>query len=308
MKIIISVLCILSVHFATAQSDMALAKSGNPIEMLFPQGKTKALVLSFDDGRIEDRQLVQLMNQYGLVGTFHLNSNKLGTAGYLTPTELKSLFKGHEVSVHSANHPNLTALSKIDVVYEVVEDRKRLEQLVGYPVRGMAYPFGNTNDFVIDAISGLGIEYARTVGDSFNFSIPTDFLKWQPTIHLFGKTNYKPNDEENDKKELAFFYQVINDFKSSTQLAVLDVWGHSWEMGDNSSKWAETEKFFNMLANNAALHYTTQIDLVDYIKAFRSLQFSVEKTMVYNPSSLTVCFKLNSTIYTVLPGKTVLTN
>jgi peptidoglycan/xylan/chitin deacetylase (PgdA/CDA1 family) len=287
---------------------LALAKSGNPIEMLFPGGKTKALLLSFDDGRIEDRQLVQLMNQYGLIGTFHLNSNKLGTTGYLTQEELQSLFKGHEVSVHSANHPNLTDLSKIDVVYEIVEDRKKLEQLVGYPVRGMAYPFGNTNELVIDAITGLGIEYARTVGDTYNFSIPTDFLKWQPTIHLFGKTYYKPNDFENDKKELSFFYQVINEFNSSKQLSVLDVWGHSWEMGTNQSKWAETEKFFKMLANNAAIHYTTQIDLVDYIKAFRSLKFSVEKTMVYNPSSLTIFFKLNSTIYTVLPGKTVLIN
>jgi len=55
-----------------------------------------------------------------------------------------------------------------------VEDRKRLEQLVGYPVRGMAYTFGNTNEFVIDAITGLGIEYARTVGDTYNFSIPAD--------------------------------------------------------------------------------------------------------------------------------------
>jgi len=68
MKIIISVLCILSCHFTTAQSDMALAKSGNPVEMLFPEGKTKALILSFDDGRIEDRQLVTLVKHRCRVG------------------------------------------------------------------------------------------------------------------------------------------------------------------------------------------------------------------------------------------------
>ncbi len=83
----------------------------------------------------------QLMNKYGLIGTFHLNSNKLGTTGYLTKAEIKQLFTGHEVSVHSANHPNLTALSKIDVVYEVVEDRKELERLMGYPVRGNGLSF-----------------------------------------------------------------------------------------------------------------------------------------------------------------------
>jgi peptidoglycan/xylan/chitin deacetylase (PgdA/CDA1 family) len=137
--------------------------------MLFPGGKTKALILSFDDGMVADKRLVKLMNEYGLTGTFHLNSNKLGTKDYLIKEEVKNLYQGHEVSGHTANHPNLTALSKIDVIYEVVEDRKELERLTAYPVRGMSYPFGNTNDFVIEAITGLGIEYARTVGDTYNF-------------------------------------------------------------------------------------------------------------------------------------------
>ncbi len=78
MKIIISVwVFVLLLTASKAQIDTSIAKSGFPIEMLFPQGKTKALILSFDDGRTEDRQLVKLMNTYGLVGTFHLNSNKL---------------------------------------------------------------------------------------------------------------------------------------------------------------------------------------------------------------------------------------
>ena len=50
------------------------------IEMLFPEGKTKALILSYDDGAKNDRKLVALMNKYQLVGTFHLNSNKLSTS------------------------------------------------------------------------------------------------------------------------------------------------------------------------------------------------------------------------------------
>ncbi len=290
---------------AKAQTNIAKTQTAVPIEMLFPQGKTKALILSFDDGRAEDRQLVQLMNKYGLVGTFHLNSNKLSTNGYLDKAEIKSLFKGHEVSVHSFNHPSLSRLSKIDIVYEIVEDRKELERLMGYPVRGMAYPFGNTNEQVIDAIKGLGIEYARTVGDTYNFSVPTDFLKWQPTIHLFGKTNYIPNDTANDRKELAQFYKLIDDFINTKELVLLDVWGHSWEMGNTQTKWDETERCFKLLANNSAIYYAKQIELVDYIQAFNNLKFSVEKTMVYNPSAITVFFKKNEKVYSVAGGMTI---
>jgi peptidoglycan/xylan/chitin deacetylase (PgdA/CDA1 family) len=273
--------------------------------MLFPGGKSKALILSFDDGNVADKQLVKLMNDYGVVGTFHLNSNKLGTKDYLTKEEIKTIYKGHEVSGHTANHPNLTSLSKIDVIYEVLEDRKELERLLGYPVRGMSYPFGNTNDFVIEAISGLGIEYARNVGDTYNFSIPADFLEWQPTIHLFGKTNYIPNDTVNDRRELTHFYQLINDFINTKELALLDVWGHSWEMGNNQSKWDETEKCFKLLANNPSIYYATQIDIVDYINAFRNLKFSVEKNIVYNPGSKIVFFRKNGKVYSIPSGATI---
>lgn len=297
---------VLSLNTAVAQTDTAIAKSGTPIEMLFSQGKSKALILSYDDGRSEDRQLVKLMNKYGLIGTFHLNSNKLGTVGYLTKEEIRQVFAGHEVSVHSANHPNLTALTKIDIVYEVVEDRKELERLMGYPVRGMAYPFGNTNEVVVDAIKGLGIEYARTVGDTYDFTIPENFLKWHPSIHQFAKAYFEQDKPENDKKELEKFYKLINDFIGTKELALLDVWGHSWEMSDNQSKWNETEKFFKLVANNAAIHYTTQIDLVEYINAFRNLKFSVEKNMVTNPSALTIFFKKGGKSYSISPGKTLL--
>ncbi len=298
----ITLLLLLITFSAVAQTNPEIAKSAVRIEMLFPEGKTKALILSYDDSRTEDRQLVKLMNKYHLVGTFHLNSNKLGTTGYLDRTEMKDLYNGHEVSVHTANHPNLPDISKIDVIYEILEDRKELERLMGYPVRGMAYPFGNTNDAVIDAINGLGIEYARTVGDSYNFEIPKEFLRWHPTIHQFGKVYWETNQPEKDKKELESFYKVINDFLQTKDLAVLDIWGHSWEMGTDQNKWDEAEKFFKLLANNQTIYYTKQIDLVDYINAFRNLKFSVNKSMVTNTSALNIYIKINNKVINVMAG------
>lgn len=294
-----------------AQTNTEIAKSAVKIEMLFPEGKTKALILSYDDGTIHDRKLVNLMNKYQLIGTFHLNSNKLGTDiyfDYLDKAEIKDLFKGHEVSVHTANHPNLPEISKIEVVYEIVEDRRELERLMGYTIRGMAYPFGNTNDAVVETIKGLGIEYARTVGDTYNFEIPKDFLRWHPSIHQFAKAYWEKNQPEKDKKELDAFYKVITDFFASNELAVLDIWGHSWEMGLDQNKWDETEKFFKLVANNPTIHYTKQIDLVDYINAFRNLKFSVEKNRVTNTSSFDIYIKINEKKFNVLAGETMMLN
>ena len=39
----------------------------------FPGGKFKALTMSYDDGKLEDRRLVDIFNRNGIRGTFNLN-------------------------------------------------------------------------------------------------------------------------------------------------------------------------------------------------------------------------------------------
>ena len=157
-----------------------------------------------------------MMNKYGLAGTFHLNSNKLETSLYLNKAEIKQFFVRHEVSIHSANHPNLSILSKIDIVYEVVEGRKGLERLIGYSVRRMAYSFGNNNEFVIDAIKGSGREYARIVDDTYTYKIPDDFLNWHPTIHQFVKAYFISDKPVYNKKEFAKYIKFLICKKTKT--------------------------------------------------------------------------------------------
>ena len=104
----------------------------------FKDGKAFVLTMSYDDGRTADRRLVEIFNKYGIKGTFHLNSGFLGVNDHINADEVKSLYEGHEVSCHSAHHPFLTQLPDISVMHEVLEDRKTLEKLCGYVVRGMS--------------------------------------------------------------------------------------------------------------------------------------------------------------------------
>ncbi|MEI7661919.1 MAG: polysaccharide deacetylase family protein [Bacteroidota bacterium] len=310
--IVVVLALITGIKYGNAQTITAGAMrngaTGSPGKagMLFPGGKTKALILSFDDGMVADRRLVRLMNEYGLTGTFHLNSNKLDTKDYLTKEEIKDVYKGHEISSHTANHPNLTKISRAEVLNEAGEDRRELERLSGNLVRGMAYPFGNYNDTVVEIIKSLGIEYARTVEDTYTFGIPGDFLKWNPTIHQFGRAYFTPDNPENDKKELAGFYQVINHFLKTDSLALLDVWGHSWENDGAGDRWTEIEKFFKMVSRNPDIYYTTQIGLVDYINAYKNLKFAHDKGMVTNPSSINVFIRMKGKTFNVEAGSTKL--
>jgi peptidoglycan/xylan/chitin deacetylase (PgdA/CDA1 family) len=271
------------------------------IQLLFPGGKTKAFVFSSDDGPQQDRRLVALLNKYHLKGTFHLNSNKLNSPNYLQKEELKNLFKGHEVSVHSMNHPGLSGLPPAEIRSEIFGDKLSLEKISGRSVRGMAYPFGNYNDEVVEIAKASGMEYARLVDETRNFGLPSDFLRWKPSTHQFGKAYYEAKNPENDQKELASFNNLTTDFLRSDTLALYTVWGHSWEMGDSDAKWNDLENCFKQIANSKAVYTLTMIEVVDYLKAYAKVQFSKTDNSIYNPSAITVFVSVADKTYKIRP-------
>lgn len=256
----------------------------------FPSGKQKALTMSYDDGRTQDRRLVEIFNRYGIKGSFHLNSGKLGCDGYISADEVSSLFAGHEISVHSVTHPFLTNIPKESLIFEILEDRKALESLAGYPVRGMSYPFGAFNDEVVNAIRHLGIEYARTVIAHGDFSLPSDFMRWPATCHH--------NDKliERGKQFLA------DDRWGEPRL--MYVWGHSYEF-DNNENWNNIEEFCDLIAGNDNIWYATNIEIVDYLNAVRNLKVSAEGTSAYNPSAVPVWITADGDTVRIEGGQTV---
>ena len=63
----------------------------NRIYCCFPGGKHKALTMSYDDGRTQDRRLIEIFNQNGIKGTFHLNSGLFDRGDRILPEESPSL-------------------------------------------------------------------------------------------------------------------------------------------------------------------------------------------------------------------------
>jgi peptidoglycan/xylan/chitin deacetylase (PgdA/CDA1 family) len=127
-------------------------------ELVFPNGKAKAFTLSYDDGTIHDRRMLDIVNKYGVRGTFNLNSGFLGVEDIqegplgtfdqskISAEEITSLYEGHEVAGHGLYHASPTDVGTSAFMYETIEDKAALEKIIGKLVRGYAYPFGNFND------------------------------------------------------------------------------------------------------------------------------------------------------------------
>ncbi|MCT2536037.1 polysaccharide deacetylase family protein [Aquibacillus koreensis] len=260
------------------------------IMMTFPGGKHKVLTMSYDDGTDHDKKLVEIFNATNIKGTFHLNSGLLGANGKISKEEVERLYKGHEVSTHTVTHPTIERSPRERIVEEFVEDRKSLEQLVGYPVRGTSYPNGSFNSYVKEILPHLGIEYARTVHSTGNFWLPDDFLAWNPTCH-----------HNQDLMEKAEQFVSLN---KKQYLNLFYVWGHSFEF-ERDQNWQVIEDFCAYVGNRDDILYATNIEIVDYINAFRHLKFAADSQFVYNPSAQSVWLSVDEKIVEVKGGQQV---
>ncbi|MDG0791027.1 polysaccharide deacetylase family protein [Cohnella ginsengisoli] len=254
----------------------------------YPGGRRKAVTFSFDDGRTQDRRLVETMNRYGLKGTFHLNSGKLGQEGYIDAGELAGLFAGHEVSAHTINHPFLDLFPTDALAGEIWADRQALERLTGYPVRGMSYPFGTYDDRVVAALPAFGIEYARTIQSHGGFELPADFLRWHPTCH---------HKQMVERTEDFLGYQ-----DRFGRMSLLYIWGHSYEF-DSDDNWQLVDAVGEMLAGADDVWKATNAEIVAYKQAIDRLRFSADCTVVHNPSALEVWIAAGGEAIPVGPGE-----
>jgi len=258
----------------------------------FPGNKKGAFTTSWDDGVIEDRRLIALFNEIGIKGTFNLNSGAFGRPQNVSADEVAQLYAGHEVAIHTVTHPHLPMLDASQIAMEVLDDRRALEDLVGYPVRGMAYPYGTYNAKVIEILRALGIVYCRAVGSQeINFP-PAEPLAWQPTMHMFTPdpplverfTKWRENSRRND----VFF-----------------VWGHTYEFQRPTERWEDLEKYFRPLGGHADVWYCTNIELFDYEAARQRMVIAANRKSAYNPSAVTVTLLVAGKTVDVPPGKTV---
>lgn len=258
------------------------------VQLVFPQGKFKALTFSYDDGTLADERLISLFNRYQLKGTFHLCSGWLDEEGKCASSQVAQVYNGHEVACHTVTHPTLTRLPDESIIEEIRENRKHLEQLVSKPVRGFSYPNGAYNTRIKNMLPMLGIDYARVVNATGNFYMPDNWYEWEPTCHH--------NDDLLHRGE-----QFIQQNKSQ-YISLMYVWGHSYEF-DRDQNWDVIEQFCERMSEQDNIWFATNEQIRSYVKRYEGLQFSADVSTVYNPFAESVWLRRDNRLYEVRAGE-----
>ncbi len=280
----------------------------------FPGGKPKALTFSYDDSFRQDIEIATILAQYGMKGTFNLNGDEISEKmkvdlkqeSPLTTDEVKKyiLGNGHEIAVHGLYHRATGAIRPIEAIRDVLDCRLLLEERYGKIIRGMAYPDSgilrfnpsSSYDSVKHNLADLGIAYSRTIlQDNNSFNLPDDWYCWKPTAH------------HNNPKLFAWADEFINIGINPTMIGcrshprLFYIWGHGHEYSDFNLLHKICQKF----ADCHDIWFATNIEIYDYVKAYKDLIYSADGNTVYNPSIITVWFDIDGTLYSVKPGETI---
>ena len=274
------------------------------IYLRFPGGKAKCLTLSYDDCVQQDEQLCDLMEAYGIAGTFNVNSGLYVSENHqfepgqihrhVTQKKAAQLYSRSplfEVATHSYTHPYLQNLPPVQISRQIMEDRLAIESQFDCICRGHAYPYGTYNQQVIDCLRACGIVYARTIQSTGSFSLPEDFLLWHPTCR----------HKDPRLMELADKFLAEPCIK---QPRLFYLWGHTFEFEEDDN-WYVIEDFFKRVAGHEDVWYATNIQICDYICAFRQLIWNAAGDRIHNPTTTDLWIMLGKQIHCIQAGQTL---
>ncbi len=261
--------------------------------MRFPEGKLKAVTLSYDDGVPSDVRFSDVITSYGLKCTFNMNGDEMrGDATLSKETVEKIVFaRGHELALHGYYHAAPGRVRASIGIKDVLENRLEMERKYGRIIRGMAYPDSGTNvlengmtyEKIKEYLCDLDIAYARTTRSHGTFALPNDFHEWCPTAH-----HNDPRLFEHIERFLSHEYTGWGKICSASPL-LFYMWGHSYEF-DRDNNWERLDRIGETLGGKGGVYYATNIEIHDYVKAYNSLIYSLDGTVVYNPTLYTLWF------------------
>lgn len=231
----------------------------------------KYFAWSFDDGLEQDKRIVEVLKQYGLGATFHLNSGLFGDKTYegrignlgmtekpaatfdpkarhllpyvphfrIPEDEVCQVYEGFEIASHTRTHVNLARCSEEELCEQIGEDVRTLSQMFGQPVVGFAYPYGTGAEQSADALRAAGVVYARTAHTAQGFRFPSDSLK----THL---SSWHISSKTFERLEQFFAAEPVED----DLFFLMFAHGYEFDFGTKESNWDKFERICETVASH----------------------------------------------------------
>ena len=151
---------------------------------LTPRSMTaRTAVITFDDGYADNLMAFEALHKRNMLATWFIPSKVVGKASHwsklarpiLTAEQLREIdAAGMEIGAHSRTHCRLTQVDDSRLRDEVAGSKGDLEGIIGQEVTTFAYPYGDQNNRVVQAIQHADFRLAcgTDAGWAFNGADP----------------------------------------------------------------------------------------------------------------------------------------
>lgn len=124
----------------------------------------KPFVITFDDGYADNYTTAfPILTKYGFQATVFMVTSYINGQGFMSWDQLKELdASGWEIGGHTVSHPYLTKMDSLAMLSELKSSKVLLEKELGHPINCFAYPYGDRDGNVIQALKDTGYLIAVT--------------------------------------------------------------------------------------------------------------------------------------------------
>lgn len=138
---------------------------------------SKPIMLTFDDGDLDQYEVAAPeLEKHGFKGAFFIMTVAIGRHGkqpYMDKAQIKDLAdRGHTIGAHTWDHHNVKKYQGDDWKIQIEEPNKKLEGIVGKPIKYFAYPFGLWNKQALPELQKRGYLLAFTLADKRDDQMP----------------------------------------------------------------------------------------------------------------------------------------
>jgi peptidoglycan/xylan/chitin deacetylase (PgdA/CDA1 family) len=209
----------------------------------------------WDDGDVDDIQLVDILKKHAAKATFNLNPGGLKSKRRLahrfrgeyevyrlTLDEMPQVYAGFCIGGHTMTHPDLPDIDPDWALAELVETKRYIAKHFGQTACGMAYPCGQYDDSIKALVKQAGYLYARTTNNVARELNVEDPMALHSHCHFLAADFWEKFEAVK---------AVDGDFY---------FWGHTFELMGDAARWQELDRQIGRLSDDSA---TTWVDVRD---------------------------------------------
>lgn len=237
--------------------------------------KPAIVTTSWDDGHRQDVRMAELLGRHGLKGTVYVAFNA-PLEPEISEEEIRTLDDmGVEIGSHTLSHRLLTEIPQNEVAAELIDSKKRLEDILGHSIEAISFPLGYHNDLILQTWKQAGYRLGRTTkafqtDTSFDpalMPITVEFYRYSRTaiarhaardFNLSGLLRWASAGFSNEPLYLArhFFDRV------AAQGGIFHLTARSWEI-EEFGLWSELEDLFGHIASHSEIEPLTNTGVLD---------------------------------------------